>query len=214
MKKIVFVFSLVFLIFSCKNDKNKSQNSDGNIDLHTIDNLPEGEWNGEYIKIKDEDEGERIKKQSLGSEFYSMGTVKFNLGTDSIDFKLFEKRKNNLTFSETTINAIITSASGDIIKVKFFKNKIIDNHKGNYKAANEATKNQTVSMTLTTQENDTETLYNLSKGTIEILEFNPRLATLEFKMNGTFSTTNGIEKEATGIVDLHFEEAIMIVDGF
>src|SRR5690554_7175320 len=104
MKKIAFLISGIFFISSCTSEQKiegenvASQKEEVTTAAEKADDLPEAKWNGEYLKVVDGDEP-KIKRKSQGSDFYSMGNVSLIIEGDSIKFKLFERKKNVLTFT-------------------------------------------------------------------------------------------------------------------
>src|SRR5690554_3129745 len=137
MRDLVLLTSLIFLLFSCQNEENiEEKNIEkpkiDKTEVITIEDLPEGEWNGEYIKIVDEAEL-KPRKKSLGSDFFSMGKLKIDMEEDVIEFDLFERKKNILTFTNASITAFIRSAFNEDVHLYFKKNNIVAHHKGKYK---------------------------------------------------------------------------------
>lgn len=212
MKNIAFLISGIFLFFSCVNEdtkKSKEENSKKEeVGKSSADSLPETEWNGEYLKIKDGDEP-KIKRKSQGSDFYSMGRVSLIIEKDSVDFKLFEKKKNLLTFTNGSITTFIKSAFNEDIKVQFKKNDIVVNHKGKYKVDTSGKANNSVAMTIKAGEHDQHKEYSLESGEVEIIHFSPRLGDIEMKINGIFKDDKGVNKKGQGIIKMNFEEAVM-----
>lgn len=212
MKNVAFLIGGIFLFFSCVNDETKvnpdekTQNEEPN--SQSVDGLPDAKWNGEYMKVKDAEEP-KIKRKSLGSDFYSMGRVDIIIDNDSVDFKLFERKKNVLTFTNGSITTFIRSAFEEDVKVIFKKNDIVVNHKGKYKVDPTGKANNSVLMTIKAGERGQHKEYTLESGQIEIIHFSPRLGDIEMKIDGTFKDSNGVSKKGKGMIKMNFEEAVM-----
>jgi hypothetical protein len=210
MRSLVLLFACVFFFFSCQ-DKAGDKDLNGvqeKQETKKADSLPEGKWNGEYLKIDDGEEP-KIKRKSQGSDFYSMGRVQLNIGDDLVEFNLFERKKNVLTFTNNSITAFIKSAFNEDVHLYFKKNSIVTHHKGKYKADPSGKTNNSIKMTIKSGEKDQQTEYVLENGEAEILHFSPRLGTLEVKINGTFSTKDGQKHKGEGIIKMNFEGAVM-----
>ena len=212
MRTLAFLISGVFLIFSCTHqeteDEKNSETKKEELKKLTADSLPDAKWNGEYMKIDDGDEP-KIKKKSLGSDFYSMGNVKLNIGKDLVEFKLFERKKNALTFTNGSITAFIKSAFNEDVHISFKKNDIILKHLGKYKADPTGKANNSFKMSIKAGETDQQKEYTLESGEAEILHFSPRMGTLEVKIIGTFSAKDGTKQKGEGTIKMNFEQAIM-----
>jgi len=212
MKNIAFLIGGLFLLFSCTNEETK-ENKEVESKSEVVqgiakDSLPEAKWNGEYMKIQDGDEP-KIKRKSQGSDFYSMGRVDIDIENDNVDFKLFERKKNGLTFTNGSITAFIRSAFGEDIKVVFKKKDIVINHKGKYKVDTSGKANNSVLMTIKAGERNQHKEYTLESGEIEIIHFSPRLGDIEMKIDGTFKDAEGVNKKGKGIININFEKAVM-----
>ncbi|WP_107037387.1 hypothetical protein [Brumimicrobium mesophilum] len=212
MKNIAFLIGGIFLFFSCVNEESKKNNEENSenkgIEQSSTDSLPETEWNGEYLKIKDGDEP-KIKRKSQGSDFYSMGRVEIKIEKDSVDFKLFERKKNVLTFTNESITAFVRSAFEEDVKVVFRKKDIVVNHKGKYKVDASGKANNSVLMTIKAGEKSQQKEFTMESGIIEIIHFSPKLGLLELKIDGTFKDSKGASKKGGGMIKMNFEEAVM-----
>ncbi|HZH85725.1 MAG TPA: hypothetical protein VFD77_00315 [Brumimicrobium sp.] len=213
MRSLALLIGSIFLFFSCQNEEEQKNLNEVNNkeNQESVDGLPEGKWNGEYMKIDDDDEP-KIKKKSLGSEFFSMGSLKLKIGDDSVDFNLFERQKNILTFTNGSITAFIKSAFNEDVHLYFKKNDIVIHHKGKYKADPSGKANNSVKMTIKSGEVIQQKEYTLESGEVEILHFSPRLGTLEAKINGMFSSKNGKKQKGEGTIKINFEGAIMTAE--
>lgn len=212
MRSVAFLIGGIFLFFSCTNEKTSDNKENDLKDVESketvADSLPETEWNGEYMRIKDEDEP-KITQKSQGSNFYSMGRVKLNIGDDLVDFSLFERKKNVLTFTNGSITAFIRSAFSEDINLKFKKNDIVLKHKRKYKADPSGEANNSFLMTIKAGERGKHKEYTLESGEAEIVHFSPRLGTLDVKVKGTFVMEDGSKKKGEGTLNMKFEEAVM-----
>jgi len=212
MKKIAFLISGIFFISSCTSEQKiegenvASQKEEVTTAAEKADDLPEAKWNGEYLKVVDGDEP-KIKRKSQGSDFYSMGNVSLIIEGDSIKFKLFERKKNVLTFTTERINAFIKSAFNEDVHLTFKKTDIVTQHKGEYKADPTGKSMNSVKMTVISGEKE----YSLQDGVVEIISFSPRLGTLELKIDGTFKAKDGSKKQGKGAIKMNFEHAVMTV---
>jgi len=210
MKNFTLLIGGIFLFFSCTNEESKEQNSGVSNEevLNTAtDSLPDGEWNGEYMKIKDDEES-KIQRKSQGSDFFSMGKIDLLIGGDSINFNLFERKKNSLTFTNQSLSAFIKSAFNEDIHLRFKKNDMLVNHKGKYKSDPSLKSNESFSMYIKAGEKGKEKEYNLVSGEAKII-FSPRLGNLEVKINGIFVDKEGNKKRGSGMVNMEFEGAVM-----
>lgn len=215
MKNIAFLIGGVFLFFSCVNEdaklrtEEKSKNEE--VGKTSSDSLPDAEWNGEYMKIKDGDEP-KIKRKSQGSDFYSMGSAKFTIGENTIVYNLFERKKNVLTFTNQSITAFIKSAFDEDIKVNFKKNDIVVNFKGKYKADPSEKANNSFNLTINSGEKGQQKEYSLQNGEADLIQFSPRLGMLEMEVTGTFVDENGKKEKGEGTIKMNFEHAVMTAE--
>lgn len=135
MRSLFFLIGVVILLSSCNTEnteesaKSKTSQKEKSEEPAVIDSLPDATWNGEYMKIDDEEEP-KIKRKSQGSDFYNMGRVDLKIGEEHIDFKLFERKRNALTFTNNSINAIIKSAFNEDLHVHFKKKALCSIIKG------------------------------------------------------------------------------------
>jgi len=212
MRGLALLISGMFLFFSCQNgEEEKSFNEVNSFeDQQTLngDSLPEGKWNGEYLKIEDKQEP-KVTRKSLGSDFFSMGSLKLTIGDDLVEFNLFERKKNILTFTNGSITAFIKSAFNEDAHIYFNKKDIVINHKGKYKADPSGKANNSIKMMIKAGEGDQKQEYILESGEAEILHFSPRLGTLEVKIDGVFSNEDGTKQKGKGRIKMNFEQATM-----
>lgn len=210
MKKIAILTFGIFLFISCQNNSEEQyQEEDTELEIMTVDSLPEAKWNGEYMKIVNEEDTKRTKRQSYGSDMYSMGTMKLFIENDTINFTTYERQKNVLTFTTSSIRAFVRSAFEEDVHFHFRKNNIVTKASGKYKADPSGKENNAVTMTVKARVNSEMKEYTLENGEVEILNFDPKLAKLKLKIKGTFKTINGESKKGTGEIDILFEEAFM-----
>lgn len=212
MKSVALLIGVLFLMISCSNEETSKENGT-NLEKKVakeknLDSLPDAEWNGEYMKIKDEEEP-KIKRKSQGSDFYSMGRVDLKIGDNKIDFKLFERKRNALVFTNESITALITSAFNESIKIRFQKKDIVIHHKDKYKVDPSEKANKSFSMHLNVGEKGKQKEYNIENGEAEIISFSPRLGTLEIKIKGTFIDGQDAKQKGEGMIKMNFEEAVM-----
>lgn len=211
MRSVAFLISGMFLFYSCTNEESKEikgEDAKKEVEKSISDDSPETEWNGEYMRIKEDDEP-KIKRKSQGSDFYSMGRVSIVIGKDSVDFKLFEKKKNSLTFTNESITAFVRSAFEEDLHFRFKKKDIVVKHKGKYKADPSGKENNSIAMTIKAGERDQHKEYTLESGEVEIIHFSPRLGDIEMKINGIFTDKEGKKEKGQGMIKMNFEEAVM-----
>src|SRR5690554_1592970 len=213
MRSLAFLMISMFLFFSCTNEKNENRNNDDNSkemvqEKQLKDSFPDAKWNGEYMKI-DDGSKPKIKRKSQGSDFYSMGSVKLNIGDDLVDFKLFERKKNALSFTNRSITAFIRSAFNEDLNMKFKKEDIIIHHKGKYKVDPTGEADNSVKMSIKHGKKDQQREYTLESGVVEIIHFSPRVATLELKIKGLFVSKDGKKHDGEGTIKMNFEHAVM-----
>ncbi|MBW7868775.1 MAG: hypothetical protein H3C31_10660 [Brumimicrobium sp.] len=201
----VIIASITLFFPSCKNETNKNKQS---TDVLTYDSLPKGKWNGEYIRVKDDAE-KKIKKKGNSSEFLHLGEVKLTLDQEIIDITLFEGKLNALSFNSSTINTLIKGTEGEEIQV-YFKNNttILTHYKGDYTADPEQNEKKGVKMIVRLGEKT----YTLTKGNVQIIDFNPQGGIIEFSVKGEFSDTENSTIKGKGNVKMRFETSIRLAD--
>lgn len=211
MKKIAFLTLVLFSFFACQNEQDKEVTTDDKeaAEATTTDSLPEGKWNGEYLKIEDGEKDNRAQKQSFGSEMYSMGTLKFFIEKDTINFTSYAKRKTALIFTTTEVRAFIRSSFNEEVQLFFKKDNIITKGKGKYKADPTGTVKNGVKITMNVKANNEIVEYVLENGEVELINFDPQMSRLHLLVNGGFKNKAGDIKKGNGEIDILFEEAIM-----
>lgn len=213
MKNAFFILFTMAFFFSCTNEKATDEKTTENdnksaSEVTTVDSLPDAKWNGEYMKI-DSAEKKENKRKSRGSEFYSMGSVKLSIGDKAHDITVFERKKNGLTFTTESIQAFITSAYNENIKIRFNKQKIVTEHRVKYTADPTEQANQSFSMTINMGDQEKDQEYRMEKGTAEILDFSPRTGVLHVMFEGTFTDKDGNKQKGKGAIKMNFEGAVM-----
>lgn len=218
MKKIAFLIGGVMILWACKseNKSDDSQEKEGqrvensdDFQQELADTALKTKWNGEYLKVQDEEEEKKVTRKSLGSDFYSMGKVDLEIGGENIVFDLFEKKKNVLTFTTETINAFISSAFSESINVKFKKKEVFKKAKGEYSFDADLSKNKSMNMKLERVGKEKNKTYTMVSGKANILDFSPRIGTLELNLEGVFEDNEGNQYNGSGRIKMRFEEAIM-----
>lgn len=212
MKKVVFLFFASAVLFACQNDKNTISNTiDEEVEALTLDSLPEGKWNGEYMKVEaEEDDVKKPKRKGFGSDIYSMGKVNIYMEQDTVLFQIFERRKNVMTFTTQKVRAFIRSAFNEDIHLTFTKDKIVTSPNAKYNADPSGEKNNGVKMTIKALVNDEIEEYTFTNGYIQITTFDPNLGNLVAEIKGEFENSKGEKQKTNGIIDMRFEEAIMV----
>lgn len=206
MKQLVFIISGLIL-FSCQNEES-THNQKSNEKVMYTDSLPDAEWNGEYMKIKNPDEPE-IKRKSHGSEYFNMGNVALKIGEKEITYINFDKSKTVLSFTGKSINAFITNDQNEQIHLYFKKENIPSNYKGKYKADPEGKSNSSFTMSITSNEEGKKQEYTIQTGEAEITKFSPQLATFELTVKGVFINQEGTKQNGKGKIKMNFENAVM-----
>lgn len=209
MKKFAALTLVASSFFACQNEQTKEVSTEEGVFETTTDSLPEGKWNGEYMRIEDGEKDNRAKKQSFGSEMYSMGTLKFFIDKDTINFTSYTKNKTALVFTTTEIRAFIRSSFNEEVQLFFKKDNIITKGKGKYKADPTGTIKNGVKMTMNVKVNNEQVEYVLENGEIELLEFDPQITKFHALVSGDFKSKSGDIKKGKGEIDILFEEAIM-----
>lgn len=217
MKKIVILSLGIILFSSCQqgNEEQQYQKEDleSDVEIITVDSLPDAKWNGEYMKIESQDREKGTRRQSYGADMYNMGTMKIFLnGKDTINFSIYERRKNVLTFNSSNLRLFIRSAFEEDVHLHFQKNNIVTQAKGKYKVDPTQQANNSVFMRIYATVGDEKKEFTMQKGEIEIKNFDVQLSRIELALEGTFITDSGEEIKGSGEMNLLFEESIMTVD--
>ena len=213
MRNFVLLIGIAFLIFSCSDEdtqvKDDNETENNGVAKSNSDSLPDTEWNGEYLKITDEEEP-KITRKSQGSDFYSMGKVYLKIGETIVDITIFERKKNALVFTNKSITGFIKSAFSDEITLKFKKKDIVVNHKGKYKADPSEKANNSFSMKILAGKKDQKKEFSVESGEAEIINFSPSLGTLEMKIIGNFVDEKGDKLKGEGMIKMNFESSVMM----
>lgn len=121
--KLVYLLGL-FLIVACNNSESQQK---------SIEDLPEGKWNGEYMEVESEEEGKkRPSKKSNGGEILNLGTVTYSIGDEEEEIIHFDKRKNDLVINENQIAIRIKDANDRFFLIGIHKDQIYKNPEGKY----------------------------------------------------------------------------------
>lgn len=217
MKKIVVLIVGILLFTSCQqgNDDKQYQEEDleTDVEIITVDSLPDAKWNGEYMKIDNRDKVKRSNRQSYGSDMYSMGVMRIYLeNKDTIHFSTYERRKNVLTFNSSHLRLFIKSAFEEDVHLHFQKNNIATQAKGKYKVDSTKKDKNSAFMSVNAFLGDEKKTLTLNSGEVEIKYFDAQLAKIELAFQGTFIAESGEEVKGSGEINILFEEAIMTAD--
>lgn len=213
MRQLVFIISGLILFYSCQNKENDKEdvlNQEDSAKVMITDSLPDAEWNGEYMKIKDADEPD-INRKSIGSEYYKIGNVTLKIGNQELTFINFLGKKNVLSFTKKSITAFITSGQNEQIHLQFYKEEIRSNYKGKYRVDpdSKGKTNATFTMTVKTNEKGKKQEYTLETGKAEMIKFTPELGAFVMNVKGNFTDQNGIKYEGKGEIKMNFENVAM-----
>ena len=208
MKQLIFFIGVLISFSSCQNKEKEDALQKNGEKVMTTDHLPDAEWNGEYMKIKDANEPE-VNRKSLGSEYFNMGKVALKIGNNEISYINFTKSKTVLSFSEKSINAFITNDQDEQIHLHFKKENILSNYKGKYKADPKGKSNASFKMSITKNEDGEKQVYTLQSGEAEIIEFSTQIATFVMNLKGIFINEGGTAYKGEGEIKMDFETAVM-----
>lgn len=206
----VLICAVLFMT-SCKGETKSGDTQDAEVKATVTDSLPEGEWNGEYMKIRDPDDENRPKRQSFGSDFLNLGNVNIDLESETLNIDLFEGKKNALSFHTNMIKALIKSHTNEYIELEFRKKGIFGNYKGKYNAASSSKTENGVQLNIKTGKDNIKE-YNLTSGTVEILDFSPQNGILEANIDGEFKAQDGSQIKGKGKIKMSFDIHVMVLE--
>lgn len=206
MKKIVF-FVLGAAIFACKNDTDSQTESMPQ--QTTVDSLPDGEWNGEYIAVKDSlAEEKKPKKQSRGAEYFNMGTVEVTVDTMEFSIDLFDQKKNHLTINRNSLVMRIKSAQRDYVSIQLKKPDILNEPLGTYQIDADGSKPTSSAVDFNRLSLKNRTVVNMISGSTTLKSFSPRLGKVELEAKGTFEDRDGNKYPGKVFVKMRFESVV------
>lgn len=209
MRQLIFFITGLVLLCSCQNnDKEDSDSQKDDEKAMATDSLPEAKWNGEYMKIVDANEPKTSRK-SLGSEFFKMGNVELKIGDKEMTYINFVRNKNVLSFTNSSIDAFITSAKNEQIHLHFKKNQIISNYKGKYKADPNGNTNSFFTMSISAREDGDKKEYTLQSGEADLIRFSTQLGIFVLNVKGVFTDKAGVEYKGNGKIKMNFESVVM-----
>lgn len=205
MKKVIFIFTIATL-FACKSESENT--TDQEVET-TVDQLPEGEWNGEYIEIKDTlDEDKKPKKKSKGADYFNMGTVKVTMDTAEFSIDLFDQKKNHLTINRNSLMMRIKSAQRDFISITIKKPDVLNNPVRSYTIDPDGSKPTSSAIDFSRLSIDEPLMLTMVSGTTTLEEFSAGLGKVVLKAEGKFKDEKGELHDGKVIVNMRFESVV------
>lgn len=212
MRQLVFVISGLVLCYSCQNSNDKEKDHADKEKIMLTDSLPDAEWNGEYMKVKDDEDDEKDKRstRSMGSKYYKIGEVNLQIGNHELKFINFLGNRNVLSFTKNSIKAIITNDQNEQIELHLKKEGILSNFKGTYKGSVQGTSNASLTMMVTIEKGGGKKKYNLQSGTGKLIEFSPRNGKFEMDLEGVFTDKSDKKYNGDAEIKIQFENVAMV----
>lgn len=205
MKKVMFIFTIATL-FACKSE---SENTTDQEIKTSVDQLPEGEWNGEYIEIKDTlDDDKKPKKKSKGADYFNMGTVKVTIDTAEFSIDLFDQKKNHLTINRNSLMMRIKSAQRDFISITIKKPDVLNNPVRSYTIDADGSKPTSSAIDFSRLLIDEPLMLTMVSGTTTLEEFSAGLGKVVLKAEGKFKDEKGELHDGKVIVNMRFESVV------
>lgn len=206
MKEILFIM-LCVAVFACKNDSDSQKKSSSK--KITVDSLPDGEWNGEYIEVTDSlAEEKKPKKKSHGAEYFNMGTVEVTVDEKTFSIDLFEQKKNHLTINRNSLVMRIKSAQRDYLSIQLKKPDILTDPTGEYKIDADGSKPTSSALDFNRLALDDQTMVTMVSGKTTVESFSPRLGKIVLKAEGMFEDKEGNKHPGTVKVNMRFESVV------
>ena len=203
MKK-VFILMLVVAATSCDNQQTTEK-----VEQTTVDSLPEGEWNGEYIEVKDSVADEKKpKRKSNGSEYYNMGKVEVTVDTVEFSIDLFDRRKNHITIAENSLSMRIKSAQQDYLSIKVAKPGIVSNYPGVYEIDPDGKKSMYSAIDFNRLSSENRMNVTMISGETTLESFSPRLGKVILTAEGTFKDRDGNTFPGKVNINMRFESVV------
>lgn len=209
MKRLIFLAAIATFC-ACENTAEKEEKEKAEEpEVTTTDQLPEGEWNGEYIKVEDTvAEKKKPKKQSKGSSFYNMGTVEVEADTMHFSIDLFDQKKNYATISENSLMMRIKSAQRDFVVIQLKKPNMVGNYAGTYPIDRDGKKMPSSAIDFNRLASKKQLQWTMVSGSTELESFSPRLGKVVLKAKGTFEDASGNTFPGSINVDMRFESVV------
>lgn len=186
--KFIYLLGL-FLLASCNsNSENQGE---------SYDDLPEAEWNGEYMEVKTKDGKDKKgrSKKSIGGEFLNMGKATYSIGDKAEEITLFDKGKTDITINEDQIAIRIKDANDKSFFIGIHKANIYKNPEGKYTFAANAKNSKDAKFTLsyTTGSKSEQETYQLKSGTLTIEQMSFTLGEVKMKAKGELLNLKNIQ---------------------
>jgi hypothetical protein len=211
MMKITIYFALAsFLLFSCSGEQsNVNSEKEEEKKLTTVEDLPEGKWNGEYIKITDSLAEENMpKKKSKGASYFNMGTVKVNIDTMQFSIDLFDQKRNHISLSKDGMIIRIKSAQRDFIAIQLKKPNIMGDFSGNYPVDNDLDLSVASAVNFSQITVDNKQEFTLMSGTTSVEHFSTNRGKLVLMARGKFEDSNGNLTAGSIEIDMVIESIV------
>jgi hypothetical protein len=209
MMKVTIYFALnSLLLFSC-NGEQSSENAQQQKETTTVEDLPEGKWNGEYMKITDSLAEENMpKKKSKGASYFNMGSVKVNIDTMEFSIDLFDQKRNHISLSKDGMIIRIKSAQRDFISIQLKKPNIMGNYSGNYPVDHELNLPIASAVTFSQITVDNKQEYTLMSGTTIVEHFSTKRGKLVLEAQGKFEDSKGNVASGSIKIDMVIESIV------
>ncbi|GEM_PF-2302203 len=204
MKRLIFLVAIA-VFCACDNEGEKEKEQE----VMTTDQLPEGEWNGEYVEVKDTvAEKKKPKKKSKGSAYFSMGMVEVEADTMHFSIDLFDQKKNYVTISENSLMMRIKSAQRDFLVIQLKKSNIVGNYAGTYPIDRDGKKMPSSAIDFNRLASKNQLQLTMVSGSTELESFSPRLGKAVLQAKGTFEDASGNTFPGSVNVDMRFESVV------
>ena len=205
--KFIYLLGLLIVASCSSNSENEGD---------SYDDLPEGEWNGEYMEVKTEDEDDKKgrSKKSIGGEFLNMGKATYSIGDKAEEITLFDKGKTDITINEDQIAIRIKDANDKFFFIGIHKDNIYKNPQGKYVYPANAKSNQDPKFTLsyTTGSKSEQETYQLKSGTLNIEKMSFTLGEVKMMAKGEIlnlkNVQNGTPQPFEMEVEILFETIV------
>lgn len=205
MKKGIFILTMLSLI-ACESGSEDSKNADA---VTKIDDLPKGEWNGEYIEIKDTlAEEKKPKKKSKGADYFNMGTVKVFVDTMEFSIDLFDQKKNHLTINRNSLMMRIKSAQRDFISITIKKPDILKDPIRTYDIDADGSKPTSSAIDFSRLSVNEPIMLTMVSGTTTLEEFSSGLGKVVLNATGKFKDADGELHDGRIEVNMRFESVV------
>jgi lipopolysaccharide export LptBFGC system permease protein LptF len=202
-----FIYLLgLLLIASCTDNSEQEGKS--------LEDLPEGKWNGEYMEVESEDEDKkRPSKKSNGSEILNLGKVVYTIGENKDDIIQFDKRKNDITINENQIAIRIKDANDRFFLIGLHKDQIFKNPEGKYiDVANQKNNAPKFSLNFQADSDSMNNNFQCTEGTLKVKKLNLKsgevLISAEGKLQNLKDLQEGTSQPFQIDINMTFETVV------